>query len=73
MGGGNHSCCKTTMNTSQTVAAASQRLQVQLPPVMVAVGSSCNISIADVAAQGVYIAHSFVPISPPRSQPILRI
>jgi hypothetical protein len=73
MGAGNHSCCKTTLNTSQIVAAAAQNPQVALPSIMAAALSSFNISIADVASEGVHVAQSSVPISPPGLQSILRI
>jgi hypothetical protein len=74
MGAGNHSCCQTTLNTSQIVAAAEQNPQAQPPSIMVGVLSSVfNGSITDVASEGVHVAYSFIPISPPGLQSILRI
>jgi hypothetical protein len=73
MGAGNHSCCNTTMNTSQAVTATAQNPQVQLPVVIVAVLLSFHSSSADGSSEGVHVAHSSIPISPPGLQPILRI
>jgi hypothetical protein len=73
MRAGSHSCCNTTMNTSQAVTATAQNPQVQLPVVMVAVLLSFHGSTAAVAREGVHVTHSVLPISPPGSQAILRI
>jgi hypothetical protein len=73
MGAGNHSCCNTTVNTSQAVTVTVQNPQVQLPFVVAGVLLPFHISTADVARDGVRIGHSVIPISPPGSQSILRI
>jgi hypothetical protein len=73
MGAGNHSCCNTTVNTSQAVTPTAQNPQVQPPCIVVAVLSSFHNSTADVASEGVHAADSAIPISPPGSQSILRI
>jgi hypothetical protein len=73
MGGGNHSCCNTTANTSQAVTATVQNPQVQQPLIVVAVSLSFYSFIADASNEGVHVADSSIPISPPVLQSILRI
>jgi len=73
MGAGNHSCCNTTVNTSQAVTTTVQNPQAQLPFIVVAVLLSFHSPTADVSSEGICFAHSSIPISPPGLQPILRI
>jgi hypothetical protein len=73
MGAGNHSCCKTTINAPQSMAAVVGKSQAQVPDVLVAV----SVLVADVKVDFIHedvpSKSSPIPISPPGLQSILRI
>jgi hypothetical protein len=73
MGTGNHSCCKTTMNVSQSSAAIAEHPQVQLPDSLVAVAILSTDVKIDFASEDIPATPSPIPISPPDSQSILRV
>jgi hypothetical protein len=73
MGAGNHSCCKTTVNVSQSMAALAQRQQAHILPLVVAVPILLTDFKVDFASEDVRVTPSPIPISPPGSPSILRI
>jgi hypothetical protein len=73
MGSGNHSCCKTTMNDSQLAIAIAQNPHVQLQDSLIAVPILLTAVKIDFAREYVRATASPIPISPPGSQPILKI
>jgi hypothetical protein len=73
MGVGNHSCCKTTVSVSQSMAALAQHQKAHVPPVLVAVAILLTGVRADFASEDVASKPSPIPISPPGSQSILKI
>ena len=73
MGAGNHSCCKTTVSVTQSMAAVAQRQQAHLLPLVVAVQALVTDLKIDSASETVRVTPSPIPISPPGYQSILRI
>jgi hypothetical protein len=72
MGTGNHSCCKTTINTPQ-LTAISQNPQIHQPDGLVAVATIFTDTINGLTSEVVRVVPSTTPISPPGLQSILRI
>ncbi len=73
MGAGNHSCCKTTTNGPQLVAATAGNAQINLSDYLVAVPFLLAGVKVGLASEDVWIVPSAISISPPGSQSILRI
>jgi len=73
MDAGNHSCCKTTVSVTQSVAMIVQHQQVHVSPVPVNVSTLFTNSNADIAFDSIRVTPSPIPISPPGLQTILRI
>lgn len=74
MGAGNHSCCKTTMNGPQLVAATAGKPQINLSAYLVAVPFLLADVKVNFAGEDVRrIVSSAISNSPPGSQSILRI
>jgi hypothetical protein len=72
MGTGNHSCCKTTVSTPQ-LAAIAHNPQIQQPDGLVAISTIFTDADNGLTSEVVRVVPSFIPISPPGSQSILRI
>jgi hypothetical protein len=72
VGTGNHSCCKTTVSTSQLVAI-SHNSQVYQPDGLVVVQRVFTNANAGRTSEVARVVRSPIPISPPGSQSVLRI
>jgi hypothetical protein len=73
MGAGNHSCCKTTVNTPQLTAAIAHNPQVHRSPALVVLATVFAVPDTGLTSELVGVVPSPIPISPPGSQSILRI
>lgn len=72
MGTGKHSCCKTTVSVTQSMAAVIQR-HADTTPVAIAVSIFLNEFSARSNSTGVRSYLPAISISPPGSLAILRI
>jgi hypothetical protein len=73
MGAGNHSCCKTTINLTQSSAVIVQHQQVSVSPFAVSISTLFSDSNAGIACDPIRVTPTPIPISPPGLQAILRI
>jgi hypothetical protein len=73
MGTGNHSCCNTTVNVTQSVAMIVQHQQIHISPVPVTVSTLFTDPYVDIALGRIRVTPSSIPISPSGLQTILKI